>query len=366
MSTTAGADANHGTAQIPPDTPRALWSNRPVVDPALSEIVRRALAAPIDGAEEQAWRNRPYRTPTPWRELEAALGAVVQDAPGDVADRLTVGGILVAPTRFGDAVRQGRARSFRAGHAVVLLLAAGALDVDDVDALAAGDVASGHTLAVWRRQLVLDALAAGDVDAATRAADAIGEHTFMGHRDIGAFHAARGDAPAFFASWSRYHAATERVGMSRLKQQLVRGVAERDGWAAALTVVGDRRMGPKYAAEAFEAWAATGDVHGLFAVFDGDAAGVLAELDELGLLVTALVAAAPRSPDSDVDGLSEVYARLRAIDPSVDKATMRRRDFLLSRLWPAIGEVATLKAVRATIRTPALRSELKRLARDVH
>jgi len=44
---------------------------------------------------------------------------------------------------------------------------------------------------------------------------------------------------------------------------------------------------------------------------------------------------------------------------------MRWRDGELFGLWPAFGEQATLDRVRAAVRTPQYRRELKVLARDL-
>lgn len=364
----AGPEPAHGTGgllRVASRRPTSdLWSNRVMTGEPVLDVVRRALTQPVPPAEDAARRDPPYPTPAALRDDEAVVRAALAAAGSGSATRPTVRAVLGEVTTFAQAVRLLDHGPFSFVTATGLLLTAGALGPDDVESLV--PAVDRLRAQAWRRQLVLNRLVEDDPAAAAEAADAMDDRAFAGYRDIGAYHAARGDAPAFFALWRRYESSREqRFRMADLKRDLVRAVGARDGWAAAVELTRDRRIGPKFAADAFAPWAASGDVEGLLAGFDAEASGVLGELDELGVLVAALVAAAPAAPETDVEGLAAVYARLRAVDPTQDKATMRRRDFLLSTLWPAIGEPATLQAVRATIRTPQLRSELKELARDV-
>ncbi|WP_280249313.1 hypothetical protein [Nocardia abscessus] len=71
------------------------------------------------------------------------------------------------------------------------------------------------------------------------------------------------------------------------------------------------------------------------------------------------------NPQDDHPMLGSVVDRLIAVDPVVDKATMRRRAGKLFGLWPAIGEQATLDRVRKTVLTPSYRRELTVLARNL-
>lgn len=347
-------------------------ADRPSHDvPALA---LRLLSFEATGAEQRAWSTPPYPTPAGLVDDRRAVTALLDAVPAELDDRPAAVRPLTGTRPFAEerrlVLREGAL--FVPADAVCLLVVGGVLPAAEVDALVDGNLVDGAhpdrtTEPSLRRAVVLAHLGRGEVDAAVAASPAIGGYAFVGFRDVGAFHARHGDAPAFVALWKAYAAGKERADMVRLKRDLVRGVAVHHGWEAALEVTRDARIGPAFAADAFSTWAATGDVVGLLAGFDDDgaAAGVLSELDRLGVLVDALNAAAPREPLTDVDGVSTVFARLRAVDPTRDKATMRRRDLLLSRLWPAIGEQATLTEVRRAIRTPALRGELRRLARDV-
>jgi hypothetical protein len=213
----------------------------------------------------------------------------------------------------------------------------------------------------FRRQLVRNSLAAGDLAAAARHAAAMGSNAWVGHREIGAAHATAGDAAAFFAGWKSYNAREARNRIADLKRTLVSAVAGRQGWQAALAVTKDKRIGPDFALYAFDAEA---DVDGLLALFGGDAAGVLTQADELVVLVRAVCAATPRNPDRDHPRLAEIVDRIITVEPST-KDTMRWRDGQLFRLWPAIGEQPTLDRVRKAVRTPSIKRELKVLARDL-
>ncbi|OLF16275.1 hypothetical protein BU204_17955 [Actinophytocola xanthii] len=255
----------------------------------------------------------------------------------------------------------GRPGRFTFGDAACALLAVGALGDPDVERLVR--FLPAHTGV--RRQQVLNRLAVGDLTGAGAAADRIADGlSWLGHRDVGAVLAARGDAEGFFAGWRRYAASQDRQGMAELKQHLVAGVAHRDGWRAALAVTRDRRIGPALARFAFQPFLA-GDVEGLRHLLAGDAAGILTETDELSLLAGAVRAASGHNPEHDHPLLGEIVDRIIAVDPTTDKATMRWRDGALFGLWPAYGDQATLDRVRAAVRTPRYRRELTTLAREV-
>ncbi|MFE3190849.1 hypothetical protein ACFXHA_17695 [Nocardia sp. NPDC059240] len=153
--------------------------------------------------------------------------------------------------------------------------------------------------------------------------------------------------------------------MTRLKEQLVAGVARRHGRQAAQQVTADKRIGPGFVIETFSGFIDAADVEGLQRVLSGAAAGILPELDELTVLSATLRAATPRNPEYDHPLLDTVVDRLIAIDPTTDRATMRRRDGELFALWPAIGEQKTLDRIRKAVRTPAYRRDLTVLPRDL-
>jgi hypothetical protein len=312
-------------------------------------------------AESAAAASPPYPLPAalrPHRDRVAAelAGATGSDAP--VATR------ILGPVRsVADTVPLLlRHDDIDFPDAACLLLAAGALTVADADALAAG---RGDRLLGLRRQVVLTCLHTGDLDRAHAAAAALGERAWVGHRDIASWHARRGEAGPALALWPKLAAGTERHRMARLRTDLVRGVARAHGWQPALALTADRRVGAAFGPDALVPLARTGDVDALAAVLTGPAAGRLDELQQLGLLVTAVVADSPRAPAADHPRVAELLDRLTAVDPATDRATMRTRDHLLSALWPALGSTDTLARVRRTVRTPALRRDLTVLPRDV-
>ncbi|TQS46032.1 hypothetical protein [Cryptosporangium phraense] len=325
------------------------------------DVVVQGLTAPATAAEREAMASPPYPVPAAWaaprdrllRELGDRLPATGDGPP-------TVTRTLGAPRPFRDVVRSlGRPGPFRFADAACALLAAGALDDSDVDEL----VALLPGTCGIRRQQVLNRLTADDLEGALAAADRIpGDTGWAGHRDVAAVLADRGDAAGFFAGWKRYAAGQHRDGMAALKGRLVTGVARAQGWPEALAVTQDKRIGPGFASDAFSAFGA--DVEGLSQVLAGEAAGVLPEIDELSVLVPALVAASGRDPERDHPLLAPILDRIVAVDPTTDKATMRARDHLLFSLWPAIGEHPTLDRVRKAVRTPSLRRELTRLPRE--
>jgi hypothetical protein len=143
---------------------------------------------------------------------------------------------------------------------------------------------------------------------------------------------------------------------------LVTGTARAAGWRAALAASEDPRVGPGFARFAF----CTLDIEDLRRVLTGEAAGVLSETDELTVLADAVRIASGHNPGHDHPHLAEIVDRIIAVDPATDKATMRWRDAELFGLWPAFGNQATLDRVRAAVRTPRYRRELKLLPRNVH
>jgi hypothetical protein len=211
-----------------------------------------------------------------------------------------------------------------------------------------------------QHRLVEVHLAAGDVAAAGQvAARMSAPWSRTGWREIAAFHAANGDAAAFFRDWGRYEAGRDRAQMTRLKARLVASVAAGQGWRAASDVCRDKRVGVGFLRHAFEPPA-----HGyddLVSLFDGEAAGLLPEADELHCLVAAAAAESRPRPLADHHGVENLLARVGALDPSESTEAMRTRDHLLSTLYLAVGSEDTLARLRAQLRTPRLRTEAMHL-----
>jgi len=327
---------------------------------SLVSVVVEGLTATVPAAEREAARRPPYPTPAaqaPARDRLLAELAALLPATGDGPRTVTrVRGAAVPHRSVVSSLnRPGR---FDFSDAACALLAVGALTDADVDAL---DELLPHYSGI-RRQQVLNRLAAGDLPAARDAADLMGDLSWVGHRDIGGALADRGDATEFFAGWKNYAASQDRNGMADLKRRLVTGVATSQGWQAAVAVTRDKRIGPAYARHAFDDFPT---VEGLQEVLAGEAAGILSEMDECTVLAKAVRRAAGRNPTQDHPSLKGIVDRIIAVDPTTDKATMRWRDGELFGLWPAFGEQATLDRVRAAVRTPQYRRELKVLARDL-
>ena len=328
----------------------------------LLDVIVQGLTAPVTAAEREAAAEPPYPVPAARvAPRERLIGELVARLPATGNGPLTVARALGTPRLYRHAVhslcRPGR---FRFADAACVLLAVGALDSSDIDAVIP---LLPRTCGI-RRQQVLNRLAADDLTGALEAADRIPDDTsWAGHRDIAAVLADRGDVAGFFAGWRRYSASRNRDGMVGLKARLVAGVARAEGWPAALEVTGDKRIGPRFTQYAFSAFGA--DVEGLSRVLTGEAADVLSEIDELGVLAQALREATGKDPECNHPLLDQTVERIIAVDPATDKATMRARDGLLFSLWPAIGEQATLDRVRKAVRTPNLRRELTTLPRDL-
>lgn len=324
----------------------------------MRELLVEGLTAPVTEAEREAASRPPY--PVPAARIaprDGVLHLLAAHLPAVGDGPLTVTRVRGTPVSYRAQVTSlGRPGRFDFADAACALLAVGALADADVEALA-GLLPSYCGI---RRQQVLNRLAAGELAEARAVAGRIEHDRSVAYRDIGAWLADRGDAAGFFSDWKRYEAGRDRHGMAGLRRRLVVGVAAHEGWRAALAVAGDKRIGPAYARHAFESWPVA-DLDGLRRAVTG----VLSELDELSVLATAVRLASGHNPERDHPLLGEIVDRIIAVDPATDRATMRWRDAELFGLWPAYGEQATLDRVRAAVRTPSYRRELRVLARDL-
>ncbi|NEW38207.1 hypothetical protein GV794_18580 [Nocardia cyriacigeorgica] len=310
----------------------------------LADLLIAGLTASTTAAERAAAVRPPYPVPAAiapirdhvLRELEVRL-------PPDGDGPRTVTRALGPVESYRETVRVlglPRRALFDFDDAACALIAVGALAADDVEDLA-------PFLPTWcgyRRQLVLNRLAAGDLAGArASAAELEDEYRWRAYRDIGAELAVRGDATGFFAEWRHYAIAREREDLAELAKLLVAGVAGREGWNPA---------------------PAGGLVEDLQRVVDGHAAGVLPELDQLVLLSAAIRSVTDPCPQRDHPLLDRVVDRLVAIGPAAGKAAVHRRDAELAALWPAIGNRDTLARIRQAVQTPGFRENLTMLPRD--
>ena len=252
-----------------------------------------------------------------------------------------------------------------------------AVDADDVACV----LLAGHTLTPADLAPLLPALSwadagrlhrqsarawaeAGDLDRAAVEAEAMGDHdlSHIGYREIGDVFAVRGDAAGFFRHWKTYAASKDRRDMTRRKERLVAAVARHRGWQAALKVCTDKRIGSDFHMKAL----------GELGVADLEEAlaslppGTVSQSDRLFLLVDAVVSESPDAPEADHPRLPSLLDEIIALDPTSSRDTMRERNWLLQRLWPAYGDQASIDRAYKAARGPSAKGELgKRLARDI-
>lgn len=335
-----------------------LVTERPAtaLESSLLEIGIQALSFHWSDAESRAFRSPPYPLPA---GLIPLLGQLQAALPADSSAGRLGKAYVPSSSHYGHGVmaRDGLPR------VLLDLLTHGTLSTADgerlVDAAGATDlpardrelVVRGLLLRLIEVNLTADDVAAAEVLAALVTAG--GNH--YGWREIASYHAAKGNAVAFFRNWTHYDASRDRAEMQRLKSKLIKGVAAREGWQAAIEVCGDKRIGDDYLLHAFEPPAYGYD--DLVTLFAGDASGVLPEADELHCLVAAAVAESQPQPVADHRGVEVLLARISALEPKEGREAMRARDHLLSTLHRAIGSEDTLASLRKQIRTPRLRSE---------
>lgn len=292
------------------------------------------------------------------------LGPAVEAAPDDTVVVLQ---LRTPVSRLGHHRSMLTNPRFPPGPAELAVLAdaVGLLSESDVDAILEALPLPGR--AGLLRQRIHRLVAAGRVENAHAVADRLRD-PLRGHRDVGLHLARAGDVDGFFAQWPRLEPRRATAELVELREELVSAVARSRGWQAALELVDSHaRLGDRYVFAALAAGPiAPYDV--LTALLDGALSGRLTEVQRGELLVDQLLRELP--PDRDDTALPPedprvpaLAERLGAIDG--DRETIRGRDGQLVRLWPVVAEAATLKRVRALLRTPDLRRELSALRRDV-
>ncbi|MFD6391697.1 hypothetical protein [Nocardia sp. NPDC060259] len=333
--------------------------------PSLKDKLVDGLTAPITDVEREAAHTPPYPIPAAVVPIrDRVLEELVSRLPSTGDGPPTVTRVLSWPRNYRIEVQMlGRSHGlFDFADATCALIAVDALTSDEVDSIAPLLPESCG----FRRQLVLNRIAAGDLAGARALATRIDDgYGWRAYRDIGFALADRGDVKGFFADWKRYAAGQDRAGMAVLKKHLVEGVARHQDWNAAVTVAADKRIGPTFVGHAFTGFVDAADVDGVWGVLTDAAKGLLSELDELALLAATIGKATPHNPERNHPLLDTVVDRLIAIDPTADKALMRGRDSELFGLWSAIGEQSTLDRVRKAVRTPGYKRELTTLPRDM-
>ncbi len=242
--------------------------------------------------------------------------------------------------------------------ALMLMFSAGAMSADEFEA-AVADVPDAIVRDQLRSQLIHALLGEGEVARAEQVCETLEDGwDFLGHRRIALWCAQNGDAAEFFSRWPRLAATKERQHLQRLKTVLVHSVARRHGWRAALDLVADKRIGPKFRPTAFQPLTESGEVDQLLAVFSSpDGRDLLADVEQLEILAGALAAKATTTGVATREPFTEILDRIVALDPS-DRSVMRARDAMLLRLWPAYPDADALTLARSSARTPGIKREL--------
>jgi hypothetical protein len=329
----------------------------PLVQVVLDALARADAPAPSSLLDERGTREhlRPHH-----RRFAAEAALIDPDPPRGITYRVrTHEHTLSATVRVPELHDR-----LAVNDAAVLLLAGGRLTVDEVRThlLPSPDLPTTSGLG---RQVVLTLRDAGDDAGAAAAADALGTWRWLGYRDLAARWADSGDAATFFAHWRDYRVGEARREVLALKERLVRGVVARAGWEAGVDLaLRERRLGQAFVLTAIRAAAPTAP-QDVAALLTGPAGAHLTELEHLALLVAAVLRVTPRDPQQEHPMLREIVDRLVAVDPAVDRETMRARDGLLLDTWPAQADPETLAVVRGAVRTPDLRAQLTRLPRDL-
>jgi hypothetical protein len=331
---------------------------------SLVDVVTAALRYRYSEAEDHASRTPPYPVPEPLRGARDRIAAELNSRP-ETHDNLAAARIGVEATPVRMLVSAlSRDRDINWSDAVCALIATGALRDADLDAI------EPELDDRWRpfvmRQRALTRVVNGDVEGAVEIAERMpADSRYRVYRDIGWAAARAGDVELFRRFAKHYEPAKERNGMTSLRAELVSGVAAEHGLDAAVEVARDPSIGTGYLGHTASRIARSGDIAALDAALAGPLAGLIDERARLSLLIEAVAADSPERPQHDHPRLGELLDAIIAIDPSESKDVMRAREAMLFHSWPAIGDEATLKRVRAALRTPNYKRELSRLARDI-
>lgn len=321
----------------------------------------------------------------PDRDLSPLGGLLLRASSGDrsEADKLAVvqlvrPAVLAAPddTQVPVALRPGLTPLAGLRHQVaetnlqwvglndlaVLADAVGLLTEADVDAL----LATWSERFTWglRRRRIGHLVAQGRLDDAHAEAELLKE-PIVGHRDVGRHLALAGDHERFFAEWPRLEPRRKTAELVELREELVAAVARMEGWRAALSLVEThKRLGERYVFAVLSAGqvAAYGELEQLLT---GELGDRLDDTQKLQLLVDQLLREVPRAEGEEPEDARVLALAERIGELTGDRETVRARDWMLVRLWPVVGAEATLRRIRALIRTPNLRRELTMLPRDV-
>lgn len=253
-----------------------------------------------------------------------------------------------------------------------LMLAGGLLEVADLER--ACEHVTQSTAECFGRAIVHRLLVDGDLEAAQRAASParFERAPYVGWRAIGWHLARQGDADAFLAHWSEYETRTEKTWIDETRRTLIEQISRVRGWRAGLEAAHRRKLStagtrPQLILCALAPLAETVREPKLVALFaSAPELATVDELERLDLRVRSVIAhAEDRADHTDHPALRPLLDEVIAVDHTISRTVMRLREGMLLRLWPAIGEERTLAEVRAAVRAPVSKRELKVLADDI-
>ncbi|QFG68545.1 hypothetical protein [Ornithinimicrobium pratense] len=186
-----------------------------------------------------------------------------------------------------------------------------------------------------------------------------------GHRDVGLHLARAGDHARFFAEWPRLEPRRGTAELVELREELVRTVGRHQGWRAALELVdGHRRLGDRYVFAALSG-GPVADYDELGRHLDADLGSRLTQTQRTQLLVDQLLREVPPAVTSAPEDPRVLPLAERVGKLTGDRDVVRARDWQLVQLWPVVADEATLRRMRAMVRTPDLRRELTALRREL-
>ena len=320
----------------------------------IHSVLIEAVAYEWTPDEVDASRKPPYSNPAPIHShVEAILAEIDAHLPAEGDGQLVVLRALSAAQSYSSAARGVARGRIVLLDAACLLLSARAISIAEAQAIC--EHQEPRAAAGLRRQIVVSHLDDGDVESAIAATVACGENAYGAMRDIGRWYSRRGDSEGYLRLASKYGGGKDRAGLDEMRAALVRQVSLDQGWEAALALTEDKRIGTAQRINALLPLAKEGRFDELVALFAARPE-LLDQFDQLRVIGSAILAF---RGDSQHPALASHIERVAAIDPSVDKKTMRLRDRLLFMLLPGIRTEESFSRLHAAVRTPLLKRDVK-------
>ena len=317
----------------------------------IHSVLIEALAYEWTPAEIDASRSPPYANPAAiHRHVAAILAEIDAHLPAEGDGQLVVLRALSAAQSYRSAARGVARGRIVLLDAACLLLSARAISIAQAEAIS--EHQEPRVAAGLRRQIVVSHLDDGNLESAIAATEACGENAYEAMRDIGRWHARRGDSEGYLRLASKY-GSKNREGLDDMRATLVRQVSLTQGWEAAIALTDHKRIGSAQRINALLPLASEGKLNELEALLAARPE-MLDRFDELQVLSAAILAV---RGDSQHPALADHLERIAAIDPSTDTKTMRRRDQLLYMLLPGVRTQESFSRLHAAIRTPLLKRD---------